>query len=344
MNNISLIIGKDNFYVVSLRRGNIYETKIQTHTENSYRNIIKYLDSKNKNYYYYQLKCEKGLTVVLKGIDSDVPIDEIKEALKDEGFEAKSIYNIINKNKIPQPMFKVEIGFDPKKFNPNETHPIYNLRYLLSRRITVEEPHKRRAPPQCLNCQEFGHTKRYCKLLSVCVICGEVHKTSECNKPKNEPSIKKCSNCGGNHVASYRGCPVYRSLREALRNKKQNAQYGNLPSIPNPFTESANLQSGNLAGPQGPINSQNIVSGSQSYSQVAGAQGPLNSQNGFSGSQSYSRVLRNVPNNISSQCPNLEEQIKTLTQTLTLFISNMQAMMQEMIANQSILIRALAQR
>lgn len=156
VNSISLIVGKGNFYVVSLRRGNINETKIVTHTEKNYRNVIKYLDSNKKNYYSYQLKCDKGLTVVLKGIDSDVSVDDIKEALNEEGFKAKSIFNIINKNKIPQPMFKVEIEYEPKKLNPNESHPIYNLRYLLSRRIAVEEPHKRRAPPQCVNCTNMG--------------------------------------------------------------------------------------------------------------------------------------------------------------------------------------------
>lgn len=178
-------------------------------------------------------------------------------------------------------------------------------------------------------------------MLSVCVICGEVHKTSECNKPKNEPSIKKCSNCGGNHVASYRGCPVYRSLRETLRNKKQNPQNENKAVTPNPFIEKVNLQ----ASGEKPTSSLSNISNGQLFSQVAGAQGPLNPQNSYSDNQSYSRVLKNVPNsNIAAQFSTLEEQIKALTQTLTLFITNMQGMMQEMIANQSILIRALAQR
>ena len=75
-----------------------------------------------------------------------------------------SVHNIKNKEKIPQPLFRVEITFESSKLKRNEPHPIYNLRYLLHRRITVEEPRKRKDPPQCLNCQEFGHTKSYCKL------------------------------------------------------------------------------------------------------------------------------------------------------------------------------------
>ncbi|XP_041564590.1 uncharacterized protein LOC121467296 [Drosophila elegans] len=45
----------------------------------------------------------------------------------------------------------------------HEVHPIHNLQYLLHQRITLDVPHKR-------NCQEYGHTRTYCTLRTVCVV------------------------------------------------------------------------------------------------------------------------------------------------------------------------------
>jgi len=73
--------------------------------------------------------------------------------------------------------------------------PIYNIQYLLHRRITMEEPHKGINPVQCTNCQEYGHTKAYCTLKSVCVVCSEPHTTTNCPKNKDK-SVEKCRGCG----------------------------------------------------------------------------------------------------------------------------------------------------
>ncbi|XP_070075662.1 uncharacterized protein [Drosophila takahashii] len=70
----------------------------------------------------------------------------------------------MNKNKKPQPLFKVELEPDSRTLKKNTVHPIYKLQYLLHLRITVEEPHKRNGPVQCTNCQEYGHTRGYCTL------------------------------------------------------------------------------------------------------------------------------------------------------------------------------------
>ena len=214
------LIGKNTFHIVPIRRGEVLETKIVVYVEAKYREIIKYLTDKNKNFYTYQLKSSKGLKVVLKGIDSCVDPSEIKEALEELGYSTKSVINIFNKQKIPQPMFKVELEPDNRKLKKNETHPIYSIKYLIHRRITVEEPHKRSGPVQCMNCQEFGHTKSYCKLRAVCVACGDFHPSSQCSAAK-EGQDRKCGNCGGNHSANYRGCPVYKELLKRLKTKNQ---------------------------------------------------------------------------------------------------------------------------
>ena len=184
VNTFTELIGKNNFHIVPLRKGGVNETKIVTYADQHYREISKYLTDLNKNFYTYQLKSSKGLKVVIKGIDSSVEPSEIKEALEELGYQVRSVINIFNKNKIPQPMFRVELEPDSTKLKKNETHPIYSMKYLIHRRITVEEPLKRNGPVQCMNCQEFGHTKSYCKLRPVCVACGDLHTSSQCQAAK----------------------------------------------------------------------------------------------------------------------------------------------------------------
>ena len=60
------------------------------------------------------------------------------------------VTNIFNKNKQPQPMSGVELDPDTRMLKKSETHAIYSMKYLLHRRITVEEPHKRNGLVQCM--------------------------------------------------------------------------------------------------------------------------------------------------------------------------------------------------
>lgn len=177
VSKIVALIGENNFYVVPLTKGKISETRIQTQTKAGHRAVTKYLDDAGKTYCTYQLKRAKGLQVVIKGFEPTVTPDEITAALK-------SVTNILNRNKQPQPLFKVELEPEAKMVKRNEVHPIYKLQLLLHRQITVEEPHKRNQPVQCINCQEYGHTKAYCTLRSICVVCSEPHSTANCTKNK----------------------------------------------------------------------------------------------------------------------------------------------------------------
>lgn len=313
----SRLIGKDNFHIVPLTRGNIYETKIQVYSESNYRTLTKYLNDNNKNFYTYQLKSAKGLTVVIKGIESDVDTVEIKEALEEKGFSVKAVLNIYNKNRVPQPMFKIVLNPDTTSLKKNEIHSIYKLNRLLHRKVVVEEPIKRDGPVQCSNCQEFGHTKSYCTLRAVCVACGEFHSIAACKIATVDK--KKCSNCGGNHSASYRGCPVYKELKYRLNNQKQLARN---PRAVN-FVSQQFVPSNTVANPVTP-------------------------------GLSFSNVLKTglapqrVPNQINSdkstfQSPNcnLENMIANLTQCMTQFMTIMQNTLQELVKTQNQLLQIL---
>lgn len=359
VNKISQLVGKNNFYVASIRRGNVQETKVQTYTETTYRKIVELFDKEQKKYYTYQLKSTKGLVVIIKGIDSSVSPDEIKEELAEEGYEVKSVTNIINNNKIPQPMFKVELTFDSSRIKKKgATHPIYDLRYLCSRRIRVEEPFKRRDPPQCTNCQEFGHTKAYCKLPSVCVRCGDVHKSVECPHSKTDSHAKKCSNCGDNHTANYRGCPVYAHMRKATNSTRTSVKAKHQPShmananssnetlpriqintMPFQFSYASTLKEGTSLPPNNPL--ENLLDKQKTISPMANNANsktlPRVQPNTIPNTFSYARTLKEdapLPTKFS-----LENSIEKLVETMNSFMLNMQSMMQEMMRNQSMLMQ-----
>ena len=342
VNKLNQIVGKENFYVVSLRKGNVSETKIQTFTEKFFRTIVDSFDSENS-----------------------VPIGEIKDALESEGYEVKTINNIINKNKIPQPLFRVEITFNSSQLKKKgDIHPIYGLRYLLNRRITVEEPIKRKGPPQCLNCQEFGHTKSFCKLPPVCVRCGDIHKSLECPYSKSDITNRKCSNCGQNHTANYRGCPVYIQIKDTSKARRPvYAQYqdSNFPILPTPSAQyrgdvNKNYQQLSYAHTvkkdstsQKKSNKESdALSFQKTYNK--GSATPKQTQRMGSVTQtkfsnenniplfSYAHALKDC-----SAIPNTNSQssIENLIQTMNTFTTNMQNMLQQLMQNQSMLMQIL---
>lgn len=308
--NITSVIGPSTFHIVPLLKGKIHETKVQTYSEKSYREITTYFNNVKKSYYTYQLKSSKGLAVVIKGIESDVNPSEVKCALESEGFSIRSVINIFNRDKVPQPMFKVELEPDARKLKRNEVHPIYNLKYLLHRRISVDEPHKRRGPVQCQNCQEYGHTKAYCVLQTVCVVCGDLHKSSTCSIRAQEE--KKCSNCGGNHTANYRGCPIYKNLKQKYNERLKTVRDGaNSPPV---------LEIRSVPAPQ-----QNIPNSSVPF-----------------GTVTYANILKPTPQQSSTFPVNgMESMIQQLSQSMNMFMATMQSMLQNLIESQNRLIQVL---
>jgi len=217
-------------------------------SEDNYNVLSKYLTEKKKNFYAYQLKSSNGLQVVLKGIESDVTM-----ALQEKGFTVKTVFNMLNRDREPQPLFKVELAPENKPLKKYEVHPKYTLHFLLHRGIAIQEPHKRNGPVQCANCREYGHSRSYCKLRPACVVCGELHDSAHCPASKDDCNSKNCGNCGGNHTANYRGCPVYKEMKSRFHQRgttarTQNKQLTASRSSPEVFVSTAARSS------LGPIN------------------------------------------------------------------------------------------
>lgn len=82
---------------------------------------------------------------------------------------------------MPQNIFKNELISEITKCGSKETHPIYDVRYLYLHKVIILGASKPIGVVQH-NCQEIGHTKSHYALAPVGV-CGELHKSSKCQKP-----------------------------------------------------------------------------------------------------------------------------------------------------------------
>jgi len=197
------LLGVNNFSVKSTTR----DLKIQTTDPDSYRALIKYLKDLKIEFHTYQAHEDKPFRIAIRNIHPSTPTSEIGKAIEDIGcFSVRNVANVINKiNKKKLPIFFVDL--EPAEINKD----IFSIKFLLNTKIKIEEPYKKRSVVQCINCQEYGHSKSYCAHAPRCVKCAAFHPTSSCTKAKDQPPV--CALCQGNHTANYRGCQVHKELQ-----------------------------------------------------------------------------------------------------------------------------------
>lgn len=182
--------------------------KIQATSSESYSTIYKELKSRNTEFFTYQAKQERSFRVVLKHMHPTTDIEELKHALEKQHHKPTNIWNIkSSKTKQPLPIFYIDLQPSP---NNKE---IYGIKSLLNCGVHIEPPRPKRIIPQCSNCQQYGHTQKFCHRQPKCVKCAESHHTTNC--PRKERSDKvKCILCDGNHPANYKGCIIYKELQK----------------------------------------------------------------------------------------------------------------------------------
>lgn len=204
----------------------------------SYNTIIQHLMDTNASFHTFLPRQLRPYRIVIKNLHHTTLCTDISTALLDKGHSVKHVMNIKNKNKCALPMFFVDL------FPQNNNKDVLNITSLLNTIVVIEKPHKaRRGPPQCHQCQNYGHTRNQCHHTPRCVKCSEDHFSEECTKDQNSPA--KCALCAGDHTANYKGCPAFNSLSERLKkhqNKKRTQTLKiNKPVesfLPNTFTSS----------------------------------------------------------------------------------------------------------
>lgn len=195
---------KNNYFLKTISHNQI---KIQPNNSDAYRKIVQTLNKNSVSFHTYQLKEQRSFRVVIRNLHHSISLDDLKQEIECKGHKVKNIYNIKQKiTKEPLPLFILEL----EQNQNNKT--IYNLEFLQNTRIQVEPPMAKKEIPQCSRCQRYGHTKSYCSRQPRCVKCGQNHGTFECKKDNTSPAT--CVLCEGNHPANYKGCSVYKEIRD----------------------------------------------------------------------------------------------------------------------------------
>jgi len=206
-NSIRDLIGPTSFSCKSSKA----HLKIQRDSPDNYRKLIRLLKDINAQYHTYQLHSEKSLRIFVKNLHPTTPVEDIAAAIEEIGHSVKNVINIKHyQTKSPLPMFFVDLN------SQESNNDIFSITALLHTKVKIEEPHKKREIPQCLNCQSYGHTRTYCAYPPKCVKCGNCHPTSSCIKPPELPA--KCVLCSGPHPANYKGCLIFKLLRQKRSN------------------------------------------------------------------------------------------------------------------------------
>lgn len=162
-----------------------------------YRKLRKLMENHQYEYFTHQLKQERNLKVVIRGVLIELEEERINEDLEEQGYTATKITRMNGKNGKPAPLILVEID---RKFNS-----IYKLTNVCGITVSVEPLKNNFSPTQCHRCQSFGHVQRNCTAEFKCLKCADSHSTHECTKPKT--TAAKCANCLGPHPSNFHKCP-----------------------------------------------------------------------------------------------------------------------------------------
>ncbi|GFQ79193.1 nucleic-acid-binding protein from transposon X-element [Trichonephila clavata] len=174
--------------------------RVYPKTPQAYYTIRNFIDKEKLETYTYQLNEEKELKAVIRGMPSDMPPQEIIDALLELDFTVNDCHVMTNrKTGLPMPLFLLSL---PKN---DANRDVYNITELCCMKIIVETINKKHGPAQCFRCQGFFHSSKFCTRYPKCVKCGKPHFTRDCVKPRDTEAT--CCHCQGNHPANYSGCP-----------------------------------------------------------------------------------------------------------------------------------------
>lgn len=187
--------------------------KINVETIDDFRALTKFLDFKKYEYYTHRLKDEKEISAIIRNLPLSITETEIKKELIELNFPVKSVTRLTNKDKTPTPLIAVQL------YNSPISPDIFKLDKLFNCIIITEQRRKSKDPPQCTNCQRYGHIHKSCKLNPRCVKCNGPHHYTQCIKKTEEPPT--CVNCNEPHPANYKGCKYFKNI---MNQKSTNAQ------------------------------------------------------------------------------------------------------------------------
>lgn len=191
--------------------------KVFPETIDGFRKLRNVFEDSLLSFHLFQLKEEKELRIVLRGVPQDLDIAEVEEDLKLQGFHFSSVSRMKRGTKI----FPMVMLTAPKT---EEGRRCFDIVHVMRKRVTAEHKRKQVGGSQCYKCQRFGHVSGRCFGEVRCAFCLVSHPSSECPKERGPGKEVQCVNCQGTHPSFARSCPQHplqvQARRDELRRTK----------------------------------------------------------------------------------------------------------------------------
>lgn len=185
--------------------------RVQCEDMNIYNAVLTTLEKDGTHLHTHQLRSQKGFRIIMRHLHHSTPCEWIKLKMRELGFIVRYIRNISNRfTGKPLNLFELEL----QAMSDGNHFKILELNQLCGQLVKVEQQAKPTDPAQCHRCQVYGHTKNYCRRPFRCMKCAGEHPTVACSKPRQ--LAPRCTNCGGEHISSYKGCPSFKAARSKL--------------------------------------------------------------------------------------------------------------------------------
>ncbi|GFW94077.1 nucleic-acid-binding protein from transposon X-element [Trichonephila clavipes] len=173
------------------------------------RSLIQFLKTDiDFEFYVIDVKKDKPIKAVIKGLPNSSKTDDITSDLADVGFKIESCTQLTSKRtKKPLPFFLIIL---PRNAHNSKIFDLTHLSYLQVR----VEGYLVRGITQCFNCNNFYHTAANCHMQPRCLKCGKNHATRNCliKERQENPFCINCQDYG--HSACYTKCPKFPSRKK----------------------------------------------------------------------------------------------------------------------------------
>lgn len=258
---IQKVIGKECMY-----KRTSTGTKIFAPSQAMYDCCKQILKENQMEFHSYNSKDNRLYTTFLHGLPRTNTEDIVTE-LKNYNLTPHTVAEIKTKFSTDNnAVYKVQ--FNRKTFNPNS---LKNVRTISNVIITWKKykPKNNYKPTQCWNCLMYGHGGEHCQRKAACMICAQLHHTSECpfNTNEKRPVVFTCFNCKkhgkerSDHSANDINCPLrslYLETRARVTSKPQSNRQqqqqqqnsfqlngGEFPNLRNNNTNHNNIENSN---------------------------------------------------------------------------------------------------
>ena len=199
--------------------------KYYTSSRQDYDKLYNILKMEKVEFFSHEPRETKQIQIVVKRLPSTVDPATLKEELENLNFTISHVRQMTAPTQNPDgtisrrpiPIWVVTLP------NNDNSQRIFNIKDINQHIVHIEAYKATPHVIQCHRCQQFGHTAKRCNMEIHCVKCGNNHIFADC--PTKGPSHQpKCSNCLGQHTASYSQCPAQQAQRKALQQKLKERQ------------------------------------------------------------------------------------------------------------------------